>query len=688
MNLRRFLFTLFALALAPSLFGPSLFAQSTAKTFTLNAANQCATIGVSGYSTVGIQVTGTFSATLQPEVSIAGQSPQNSQVTPSNSNTAQSTITTTGAYVASVGGYDTFLVCVSAYTSGTATVWLNPSKGVNASLFGVGGGGGSSLPPQTLPGAAGSIVALIALGDSINYPRVGDPLQQWPFYLSAVGNMTVNDLAQPSSGLAEAGPVGLEQITYAYQQSPSTTTLIGALLGANDASEAGATGGFAALQQGYAAMAAWSAIPSTSRTVVASGNCTGSWTSISEFGINLEISTTVGDVCTMTASGTTIYVVGIVGTGVNQCQESITIDGNVVFSGALPTAYNALSPYLFRFPGLAPGSHTILFKPISAGVRAVLQWVGGNVAGAGYPFAMGQMIPRSGITGGETTRTTMNAGMATVASQLAADGLSVYLVPDASVVSLTAVPAQYENGGVHPNLRGRHMLGAFWAYQFFPFNEQSEAQLGDFLVNTGNSFSRGAVSLPNTSSQTVTVSANVSTDQNLFKWIIPLALVGNQFVPPTVTTPAILPQQRTFHCFIAGVYTTPAANLSTLEFKAKLCTVSGCATGTVQPLIDITSTANPGTVTNDPWYLEFWATTGNGDTGSAAQFESHGTLKIDLGAATTGALSEFGDQNTAVTTPSVDTANQLYMQATVAFSSASASNSVTQRQQICEIVGP
>ena len=688
MNLRRFLFTLFALALAPLLFGPSLFAQSTAKTFTLNAANQCATIGVTNMSTVGIQVTGTFSATLQPEVSIAGQSPQNSQVTPSNSNTAQSTITTTGAYVASVGGYDTFLVCVSAYTSGTATVWLNPSKGVNASLFGVGGGGGSSTPPQTLPGAPGSITTLVAIGDSQTYPSVADPLGQWPFDFSAVGNMTVNDLAQDSSNLAEPGPLGLEQITYMYQQSPTTTNLIVALLGANDANEVGATGGFAALEGGYLAFAAWGAIPAANKTVVASGNCTGTWSSFTEFGINSELSTTVGDVCTLTASGTTVYVGGYVGTTNNQAQESITVDGVVKFSGALPTAWNLLAPYAFRFPGLASGSHTILIKPISAGVRANVQWVGGNAAGGGYPVAIGAMIDKTPITGGETTRTTMNTNTAAVISQLQADGLSAYFVNDANVLSLTAAPSQYENDGVHPNLRGRHMLGAFWAYQFFPFNSQNNSQLNDFLVNTGNSFSRGAISLPNGSTQTVTVSANVSTDQALYNWKIPIGLVGNQFVPPTVTTPAILFQFRTLHCFISGIYTTPAANLSTLEFKSKLCTVSGCGSGTVQPLIDITSTANPGTVTNNPWYLEFWATPGNNDTGTAAQFESHGTLKVDLGAATTTALSEFGDQNIAVTTPAIDASQQLFLLTTVAFSSASASNSATQRHQICEIVGP
>ena len=133
---RRFLFFLFALALSPS---PPLVAQSLAKTFTLNAANQNACIGTSGLPTVGIYVSGTFSLTLQPQTSINGSTPQNSQVTPTSSTTAQSTITTAGNYVAGVGGFDAFCLNVSSYASGAATVVLNPSPALNAGLLGGGG---------------------------------------------------------------------------------------------------------------------------------------------------------------------------------------------------------------------------------------------------------------------------------------------------------------------------------------------------------------------------------------------------------------------------------------------------------------------------------------------------------------------------------------------------------------------
>lgn len=143
--MRRFLLSLlFAIAL-----GPPLFSQSKAGPFTINASTSpCATIAVPQQSTVGISVTGTFSATLQPKVAMTGRdgstagAPQNTQVTPTTSSTAQSTITTAGMYKSAVGGFDTFLVCVSSYASGTATIYLNTTTAVNAGLLGGGGGGG------------------------------------------------------------------------------------------------------------------------------------------------------------------------------------------------------------------------------------------------------------------------------------------------------------------------------------------------------------------------------------------------------------------------------------------------------------------------------------------------------------------------------------------------------------------
>lgn len=153
MHLRRFLFILFAVMAL----GPPLFSQ--ARTFNLSAVTpanstlNCASVDVQDKGTVGIQVTGTSALTLQPEVAIGGNPPTNAVVFPYGSGTSQSTIVTSGAtnstFTAPAAGMSIFLVCVSAYTSGTAVVTLTVSIPTAKS----GGGGGGGPPTGTAGGS-------------------------------------------------------------------------------------------------------------------------------------------------------------------------------------------------------------------------------------------------------------------------------------------------------------------------------------------------------------------------------------------------------------------------------------------------------------------------------------------------------------------------------------------------------
>jgi autotransporter-associated beta strand protein len=133
MTLRR-LALLFLLAC-----GPPLLAQTTGTgPITLSAANQCAGIDASGQATVSIDVSGTFSLTLQPSVSIHGGTARNVQVTPANSTTPQSTITTANLYKADVAATEFFQVCVSSYVSGSAVVNFKQAPQISAKLLGGG----------------------------------------------------------------------------------------------------------------------------------------------------------------------------------------------------------------------------------------------------------------------------------------------------------------------------------------------------------------------------------------------------------------------------------------------------------------------------------------------------------------------------------------------------------------------
>ncbi len=211
MRFRLLLFTLLALA-----FSPPIFAQSTAKTFTFTGNGQTHCIGTTALPTMGIQATGTFTLTLTPQVSINGQTPQSAQVTPSNSSTAQSTITAAGAYVSAVGGYDTFCLSTTAYTSGTATVQLNPSPALNASLLGGGGGlvvGGDlealSASSQEVIGIQDNPLPTLANGflnwngsDWLYTPGAfGAGIYAWDYGVYGEGHTTVNVVTTSGSAI-------------------------------------------------------------------------------------------------------------------------------------------------------------------------------------------------------------------------------------------------------------------------------------------------------------------------------------------------------------------------------------------------------------------------------------------------------------------------------------------------------
>jgi hypothetical protein len=61
-------------------------------------------------------------------------------------------------------------------------------------------------------------------------------------------------------------------------------------------------------------------------------------------------------------------------------------------------------------------------------------------------------------------------------------------------------------------------------------------------------------------------------------------------------------------------------------------------------------------------------------------------MGIDLGALTTSPDSFFNDLNTAVTSPVIDATAQMFLQITGAFSAASVSNSLTERQLTVEVL--
>jgi hypothetical protein len=166
----------------------------------------------------------------------------------------------------------------------------------------------------------------------------------------------------------------------------------------------------------------------------------------------------------------------------------------------------------------------------------------------------------------------------------------------------------------------------------------------------------------------VTVSANTTADQTL------------QEVPLTAGALNTLLAANLIHG--SGYFTIAALQTPTLRFKAKLCTVSGCASGTVVTLASITSGATVA-ATNNGWNLQLMA--GTSATGATGTLTVHGApgLVLDLGALTGTAATPYTDLNTGVSS-TIDLTAALFLDFTVATSAGNAGNSFT--ENIAEVL--
>lgn len=115
-----------------------------------NATTSGSTLAVTfnpGQAAAGIQLAGTWTQTVQFQATI--NNVNWSAITPVQGTTTATSATANGTWQFSVGAYTAIRACVSAYTSGSATVVITASPASAAALGGGGGGGG---PPS---GSAG-----------------------------------------------------------------------------------------------------------------------------------------------------------------------------------------------------------------------------------------------------------------------------------------------------------------------------------------------------------------------------------------------------------------------------------------------------------------------------------------------------------------------------------------------------
>lgn len=161
---------------------------------------------------------------------------------------------------------------------------------------------------------------------------------------------------------------------------------------------------------------------------------------------------------------------------------------------------------------------------------------------------------------------------------------------------------------------------------------------------------------------TAQATANVSTDQNL----VAIPLLANQ----------LLKANRTLQVKGGGIYSLGAA--STVTIKVKLCTVSGCGSGTVITACQFATGSNANTAVVSSFNYECNIGTSTA-AGANSKVIGKGVLNIEVGASNTAALSQFGDVTTAESS-TIDLTGSVFVQTSVTFGTANASNTATQMQ--------
>ncbi len=149
--------------------GLTAVAQTPAAvTGALSAANcpaltGCVTMNATGWGSVGIGVTGTFTGTITFEASMDNATYTALSAFPSNSTTSVTTTTGTGLWNAGIGGFAFVRARMSSYTSGTARVTLQP-----AMAGGVGAAAGGLSPTGDGTGLTFNTGSITALGGNFS----------------------------------------------------------------------------------------------------------------------------------------------------------------------------------------------------------------------------------------------------------------------------------------------------------------------------------------------------------------------------------------------------------------------------------------------------------------------------------------------------------------------------------------
>lgn len=157
-------------------------------------------MNVDGYSTVGVQVTisNTATVTFEATQDLSAWQAVVCTLTSSTSATLVASVTATGTYHCAVSGMVQFRARVSAYTSGTVTVTATASPGVLGK--GGGGGGGTQYAEDAAHASGDTGTMSLCVRRDANTTLADTTGDYAPCQVDANGNVKVNVVAGSSSG--------------------------------------------------------------------------------------------------------------------------------------------------------------------------------------------------------------------------------------------------------------------------------------------------------------------------------------------------------------------------------------------------------------------------------------------------------------------------------------------------------
>jgi hypothetical protein len=183
---------------------------------TMTAQDQTVSASIGGYGAVGVQLTGTWTATVLFEATVDGSVFQAAECWPSNTSTQVTSSTANGVWHCPAGGFTQFRVRANPYTSGTITATVRVTQAA-AKVISSSSGGTSSSFGSAFPGTG--TAAGFSDGTNMQGARVEDLDTTGSTYYGLVTNLVRRNAGTPVELIGQQTMANSIPVTIASNQS-------------------------------------------------------------------------------------------------------------------------------------------------------------------------------------------------------------------------------------------------------------------------------------------------------------------------------------------------------------------------------------------------------------------------------------------------------------------------------------